>query len=74
MRLRRVGAVVGVLGARGQGQGLEASESLEEEAGPEVVGLVAQDDAAGVAGDEGGDVHRSQADRPGRWLDRKSVV
>ena len=33
--------------------------------GPGVVGPVAQDDAAGVAGDGGGDVHEPGADRPG---------
>ena len=30
-----------------------------------MVGLVAQDDAAGMVGDGGGDAHQSQADRPG---------
>ena len=55
----------GRVGSSGCGQGLEASDALEQEAGPGVVGPVAQDDAAGVAGDGGGDVHQSQADRPG---------
>lgn len=30
-----------------------------------MVGLVAQDDAADMVGDGGGDAHQSQADRPG---------
>ena len=30
-----------------------------------MVGLVAQDGAAGVVGDDGGDAHQAQADRPG---------
>ena len=55
----------GRVGSSGCGQGLEAADALEEEMGPGVVGPVAQDDAAGVAGDGGGDVHQSQADRPG---------
>ena len=49
----------------GCGQGLEASDPLEQEAGPGVVGPVADEGASGVAGDGGGDVHQSQADRPG---------
>ena len=30
-----------------------------------MVGLVAQDGAAGMVGDDGGDAHQAQADRPG---------
>ena len=46
----------------GCGQGLEASDALEQEAGPGVVGPVADE---GAAGDGGGDVHQPGADRPG---------
>ena len=40
-------------------------EAVKQEAGEGVVGLVAQDGAAGVVGDDGGDAHQPQADRPG---------
>lgn len=40
-------------------------EPGKQEVGPGVVGLVAQDGAAGVAGDDGGDGHQAQADRAG---------
>ena len=45
--------------------GLEVFESGEEEISPGVVGLVAQDGAAGVVGDDSGDAYQPQADRPG---------
>ena len=41
------------------------SEAVKQKAGPGVVGLVAQDGAAGVVGDDSGDAYQSQADRPG---------
>ena len=47
------------------GECLEAPEPGKQEVGPGVVGLVAQDGAAGVAGDDGGDTHQPQPDRPG---------
>ena len=47
------------------GEGLEAPEPGKQKAGPGVVGLVAQDGAAGVAGDDGGDGHQPQPDRSG---------
>ena len=53
------------MGSSGCGQGLEASDPLEQEAGPGVVGPVADEGASGVAGDGGGDVHQPGADRPG---------
>ena len=37
-------------------------ELIEQEVSPGVVGLVADDDAVGVAGDDGGDSHLPQAD------------
>ena len=40
-------------------------EAVKQKAGPGVVGLVAQDGAAGVVGDDSGDAHQPQADRPG---------
>ena len=47
------------------GECLEAPEPGKQKAGPGVVGLVAQDGAAGVVGDDSGDAHQPQADRPG---------
>ena len=47
------------------GEGLEAPEPGKQEVGPGVVGLVAQNGAAGVAGDDGGDGHQPQPDRSG---------
>lgn len=47
------------------GECLEAPEPGKQEVGPGVVGLVAQDGAAGVAGDDNGDGHQPQPDRPG---------
>ena len=47
------------------GECLEVPEAVKQKAGPGVVGLVAQDGAAGVVGDDGGDGHQPQADRPG---------
>ena len=47
------------------GEGLEVPEPVKQKAGPGVVCLVAQDGAAGVAGDDGGDAHQPQADRAG---------
>jgi len=47
------------------GECLEAPEPGKQEVGPGVVGLVAQDGAAGVVGDDSGDAHQPQADRPG---------
>ena len=47
------------------GECLEVPEPGKQEVGSGVVGLVAQDGAAGVAGDDGGDGHQLQADRPG---------
>ena len=47
------------------GEGLEVPEPVKQKAGPGVVGLVAQDGAAGVGGDDGGDAHQPQADRAG---------
>ena len=47
------------------GECLEVPEPGKQEVGPGVVGLVAQDGAAGVAGDDGGDGHQPQADRAG---------
>ena len=47
------------------GECLEVPEPGKQEVGPGVVGLVAQDGAAGVAGDDGGDTHQPQPDRPG---------
>ena len=41
------------------------TEAVKQKAGPGVVGLVAQDGAAGVVGDDSGDGHQPQADRPG---------
>ena len=49
----------------GAGKGLEVPEAVKPKAGPGVVGLVAQDGAAGVVGDDSGDAHQPQADRPG---------
>ena len=46
----------------GAGKGLEVPEAVKQKAGPGVVGLVAQD---GAAGDDGGDAHQLQADRSG---------
>ena len=40
-------------------------EAVKQKAGPGVAGLVAQDGAAGVVGDDSGDAHQPQADRPG---------
>ena len=40
-------------------------EPGKQEVGPGVVGLVAQDGAAGMVGDDGGDGHQAQADGPG---------
>ena len=47
------------------GEGLEVPEAVKQKAGPGVAGLVAQDGAAGVVGDDGGDGHQAQADRAG---------
>ena len=47
------------------GECLEVPEPGKQEVGPGVVGLVAQDGAAGVAGDDGGDGHQPQPDRAG---------
>lgn len=41
------------------------SQAVKQKAGPGVVGLVAQDGAAGVVGDDSGDAHQPQADRAG---------
>ena len=49
----------------GAGKGLEVPEAVKQKAGPGVVGLVAQNGAAGVVGDDSGDAHQPQADRPG---------
>ena len=40
-------------------------EAVKQEAGEGVVGLVAQDGAAGVVGDDSGDGHQPQPDRAG---------
>ena len=45
------------------GECLEAPEPGKQEVGPGVVGLVAQDGAAGMAGDDGGGGHQPQPDR-----------
>ena len=45
--------------------GLEVLEAVKQKAGPGVVGLVAQDGAAGVVGDDSGDAHQPQSDRSG---------
>ena len=47
------------------GECLEAPEPGKQKAGPGVVGLVAQDGAAGMAGDDGGGGHQPQPDRLG---------
>ena len=47
------------------GECLEAPEPGKQEVGPGVVGLVAQDGAAGMAGDDGGGGHQPQPDRLG---------
>ena len=47
------------------GECLEAPEPGKQEVGPGVVGLVAQDGAAGVVGDDSGDAHQPQARPPG---------
>ena len=47
------------------GECLEAPEPGKQKAGPGVVGLVAQDGAAGMAGDDGGGGHQPQPDRAG---------
>ena len=47
------------------GECLEVPEPGKQEVGPGVVGLVAQDGAAGVVGDDSGDAYQPQADRPG---------
>ena len=47
------------------GECLEAPEPGKQEVGPGVVGLVAQDGAAGVVGDDSGDAHQPQSDRSG---------
>ena len=49
----------------GAGKGLEVPEAVKPKAGPGVLGLVAQDGAAGVVGDDSGDAHQPQVDRPG---------
>ena len=41
------------------------SQSVKQKVAPGVAGLVTQDGAAGVAGDDSGDGHQPQADRPG---------
>ena len=41
------------------------SEAVKQKVAPGVAGLVAQDGAAGVAGDDSGDAYQPQADRPG---------
>ena len=40
-------------------------EAVKQKVAPGVAGLVAQDGAAGVVGDDGGDAYQPQADRPG---------
>ena len=40
-------------------------EAVKQKVAPGVAGLVAQDGAAGVAGDDSGDAYQPQADRPG---------
>ena len=49
----------------GAGKGLEVPEAVKPKAGPGVLGLVAQDGAAGVVGDDSEDAYQPQADRPG---------
>mgnify|MGYP001677598382 CR=1 FL=1 len=41
---------------------MEVPELIEQEVSPGVVGLVADDDTVGVAGDDGGDSYLPQAD------------
>ena len=41
------------------------SEAVKQKVAPGVAGLVAQDGAAGVAGDNSEDAYQPQADRPG---------